>query len=220
MHVVSDNRYADGSAYMDGKSQSSLDLALRIQYNPAGQIIRHRPRFTEVYKTASKTYGQTFVAKGTSLAMLSVFPAGGDGPAVAPVIRILESGPEGKPIRPVIQSRILLFSPGQIELAPEQRYYIEVSAPPKDSPLRLWTSRTDDFKDGELFFDGKPVPDRDLAMILIEYQLDKVPPPSATAVNTDGCGTAQRRFQRAWRFRSALRMDNEDHCRCGPVVSA
>lgn len=183
MHVVADNRYPDGSAYMDGKSQSSLDLALRIQYNPAGQIIRHRPRFTEVYKTASKTYGQTFVAKGTSLAMLSVFPAVGDGPTVAPIIRILESGPEGKAVGPAIESRILLFSPGQMSLAPGKRYYIEVSAPAKDGPFRLWTSRTDDFKDGELLVDGTPVADRDLAMILIEYEPDKVPPPSATAVN-------------------------------------
>jgi len=44
MHVVADNRYPEGSAYMDGKSQSSLDLALRIQYNPAGQIIRRSTR--------------------------------------------------------------------------------------------------------------------------------------------------------------------------------
>jgi hypothetical protein len=183
MHMTPDNRYPDGSAYMDGKSQSSLDLALRIQYNPAGQIIRHRPRFTEVYKSARKSYGQTFVAKGTSLAMLSVFPAAGDKPSVAPTIRILESGPEGKPIGPAVQSRILLFNPGQFPLAPGEKYYIEVSAPAPDNPLRLWTSRADDFKGGELFLDGTPVPDRDLAMILIEYEPDGLPPPSATAVN-------------------------------------
>jgi hypothetical protein len=183
MHVVADNRYPDGSAYMDGKSQSSLDLALRIQYNPAGQIIRHRPRFTEVYKSAGKSYGQTFVAKGTSLAMLSVFPAAGDKPPVEPTIRILASGPEGKPIGPKVQSRILLFNAGQFPLAPGEKYYIEVSAPAKDSPIRLWTSRADDFKDGELFLDGAPVHDRDLAMILIEYEPDRVSPPSATALN-------------------------------------
>lgn len=183
MHVVSENRYPDGSAYMDGKSQSSLDLALRIQYNPAGQIIRCRPRFTEVYKSAGKSYGQTFVAKGTSLAMLSVFPAVGDKPPVAPTIRILTSGPEGKAIKPAVQSRIILFNPGQFPLVPGKEYYIDVSAPAKDNPLRLWTSRTDDFEGGELFLDGMPVPDRDLAMILIEYEPDKVPPPSATAVN-------------------------------------
>jgi len=183
MHVVADNRYPDGSAYMDGRSQSSLDLALRIQYNPAGQIIRCRPRFTEVYKPANKSYGQTFVARGTSLAMLSVFLAAGDKPPIMPTIRILKSGPVGKPIGPAVQSRMLLLNPGQLSLTPGEEYYVEITAPGPDAPLRLWTSRTDDFKDGELFVDGKAVPDRDLAMILIEYELDKVPPPSATTVN-------------------------------------
>jgi len=183
MHVVADNRYPDGSAHMDGKSQSSLDLALRIQYNPAGQIIRYRPRFTEVYKPANKSYGQTFVAKGTSLAMLSVFLAAGDKPPITPTIRILKSGPVGTPIGPAIQSRILLFNPGQVSLTPGEKYYIEITTPGPDTPLRLWTSRTNDFEDGELLVDGTAEPDRDLAMILIEYEPDSVPPPSATAVN-------------------------------------
>ncbi|GMU20061.1 MAG: hypothetical protein AMXMBFR13_01620 [Phycisphaerae bacterium] len=195
MHVVKGNPYPDGTAVIDGKNQSAVDLALRIQYNPVGQILRHKPGFGQVYRPAVKSYGQTFVARGTSLAMLSVFPASGEDPPSRPVIRLLESGPEGRPVCAPIASRVLVFNPGQVPLSSGSRYYIEVTFPGFSGGPRLWTSKEDDFGDGELHVDGQPVPGRDLSMILVEHDTDTLAPPAPTAPDWHpGLSAYARRF--------------------------
>jgi hypothetical protein len=177
MHVVGENRYDQGTAFLDGKRDSSLDLALRIQHNPPGQILRHKPGSnTHVFRKAERCYGQTFTAAGDGLAMLSVFPVPSGQEPTDPVIQIFESGPDGRPLGPPVSSRILVFNPGQRPLESGQKYYIQVCLPQSQGGLSMWTSQQDDFVEGELYVDGQAVRDRDLAMMLVEYESHKVAP--------------------------------------------
>lgn len=176
MPVIKNSGYERGSAYMDGRKQSDLDLAVRIQYNPSGQILRCKPGVTEVCHPARRSVGQTFVAKGTSLAMVSVFPAWDSASGQPPTIRFLQTGPGGPLIGSPVPGRMALFNPGRFQLNPGETYYIEIAAGNPEGGLRLWTSRSDDFGGGELYVDGSPVSGRDLAMILVEYEADKVVP--------------------------------------------
>jgi len=177
MWVVPKNRYRKGAAFLDGKKRDSVDLALRMQRTPTGQIVRCKPRRTEVLRQVHKTYGQSFVAKGTSLAMLSVFPSGYPDGCPKLRLRIYESGPGGKPITPAMGTRVLVLGPGQLALAAGKRYYVEVTSCDPKGGLRMWVSRDDELPQGELYLDGRPVPHRDLAMILVEYDRDTTAPP-------------------------------------------
>jgi hypothetical protein len=177
--ALADDRYADGEAYLDGEKQPNSDLGIRIQYDPSGQILRHKPGFSQVYQSAKRSYGQSFTAKGTSLAMLDVFVAHGDQPYVEPTVRILEGGPRGKQIGPDIRSHVVVLNPGELPLTPGGEYYIEVSSGPTPGDLRMYAEK-DVFESGQLHLDGRPVAGHDLAMILVEYEPDEAAPPPAT----------------------------------------
>lgn len=178
---LADNEYPDSQAYLDGERRPDADLAIRIQYDPSGQILRHKPGFSRVYKSAKHSYGQTFLAKGTSLAMLDVFVAHGDAAYLEPTVRIRRDGPEGRQLGPEINSHVAVFNPGELPLIPGRKYYIEVSGGPMPTDLRMYAEE-DVFASGQMYLDGQPVPERDLAMILVEYEPDTAPPPPPTIV--------------------------------------
>lgn len=176
--------YPDGCAFADGKPIADADLALRVQFNPSGQILRLRPKYSDVYQSAQKSYGQTFTAKGTSLAMLVVFPAKGEKDNSKVAIRFFENGPGGRPVGPTIASRAVIFNPGDFPLVPGQKYYFEVSKVYSGDTLKLYAENSDTLEGGEMYLDGNPIPNWDLAIILIEYDRDTVAPPTPTIVQT------------------------------------
>lgn len=178
MHAVRGNPYHDGQAFFDGRGDSEFDLALRIQHDPVGQILRHKPGITSVHGTAGVSQGQTFTAKGTGLAMVTVYPALGTRTGLQTTIRVRADGPEGPQIGPDIPGRMAIFGPKDLPLTAGKRFYIEVIAPEE---FRMWSSVQDDFEGGELFMDGRRVPGRDLAMTLVEYDVDNKPPPMPQA---------------------------------------
>lgn len=189
MPIAEGNPYPEGEAYIEGKPQEGLDLAFRIQYDPSGIIYSHKPRGSELYGWAKESYGQTFTARGTSLAMLVTGVAYGDKPYQNPTIRILEGGPGGKQVGPTIKDYLIVLNPGDIPLTPGKKYYIEVSEPTPPAGLNMWVETSDVIPDGELYFEGEPVPGRDLAIRLVEYEKDTVPPPPPTNVkNIPGDG--------------------------------
>lgn len=169
------NTMRDGKAYIDGKLDQTLDLAIRVQYNPSGQILRARPQMSQAFGAAKKSYGQVFTAKGSSLAMLQVFPTYGDEEYKDVNIRILEGGPGGRQVGPAIKHQMFAFNPGQFPLTKGRKYYIEISAGAGDSGLRMYTEKGS--LDGDsMYIDDKPVTDRRLAMSLIEYEADTAGP--------------------------------------------
>ncbi|MGB9587732.1 MAG: hypothetical protein ACPL7O_06075, partial [Armatimonadota bacterium] len=168
MDVVQ-NTMRDGKAYIDGKLDQTLDLAIRVQYNPSGQILRARPQMPQAFGTAKKSYAQVFTAKGSSLAMLQVFPTYGDGEYKDVTVRILEGGPGGRQVGPAVKHQMFAFNPGQFPLVKGRKYYIEISPGASESDLRMYTEKGS--LDGDtMYIDGKPVTDRRLAMSLIEYE--------------------------------------------------
>ncbi|MGB9586733.1 MAG: hypothetical protein ACPL7O_01000, partial [Armatimonadota bacterium] len=177
MRTVDNDKYRDGSAYLDGRRQDGVDLAIALKYDPAGQIIRTRPGVGEASLSAKQSFGQTFTAKGSSLGMIDVFPAQGDKPYAEPTMRLLEGGPGGKQIGPLMLGRIAIFNPGEVPLVPGHKYYLEVLKNSSADDLRLWTEKTDSLEDGDLYVDGIAIPGKDLSMILVEYESDIVAPP-------------------------------------------
>ncbi|MCL6628073.1 MAG: hypothetical protein K6U00_00555 [Armatimonadetes bacterium] len=174
MDVVQ-NPMRHGKAYIDGKLDQTLDLAITVQYNPSGQILRARPQMPQVFGSAKGSYGQVFTAKGSSLAMLQVFPAGGEEGYKLVNIRILEGGPGGRQVGPVIKHQMFAFNPGQLPLVKGQKYCIEISPGASSQDLRMYTEKGS--LDGDpLYIDGKPVSGRRLAMSLIEYEADTAGP--------------------------------------------
>lgn len=218
MGVREGNPYHDGSAYFDGHSQPSLDMAMRIQICPDGQIVRCKPGHTEVYRPARRCYGQAFVARGTGLALFSCFPAYGGGRRFEPTVRFFESGPDGKPIGEPVTSRIVVLNPDELKLVAGRRYYVEVSADLPPGELKMWTSHSDDFEGGELFVDGEPVPERDLAMILVEYEADEARPPMPTATSySPGTPPYAQRFPASGKVRLVWDIPASNDI-CGAVV--
>lgn len=177
MRTVDNDKYRDGSAYLDGRKQEGVDLAIALKYDPAGQITRTRPGVGEASLSAKQSFGQTFTAKGSSLGMIDVFPAQGDKPYAEPTMRLLEGGPGGKQIGPLMVGRIAVFNPGEISLVPGRKYYLEVLKNPVADELRLWTEKVGGFEGGELYVDGIAIPNKDLSMILVEYESDRIAPP-------------------------------------------
>jgi hypothetical protein len=195
MHLTSDDRYKEGTAFLDGKRQEGVDLAITIQYTPSGQILRTRPSVGEASYSAKQTFGQTFVAKGTSLGMIDVFVAEGDKPYTEPTIRLLEGGPGGKQIGPVVIGRLALFNPNEVPLVPGQTYYIEISKNTSADDLRLWVEKNDTLEGGQLYIDSTAIPEKDLSMILVEYEADKVPPPPVSNLKRYPCS---RKVKLVW----------------------
>lgn len=178
MQAARGNRYPDGEAFFDGRGDPEFDLALRIQQDPVGRILRHKPGMTSVHGSARHSQGQTFIARGTGLALVTLYPVLGARTGLETVIRFREDGPGGAQMGPDIPGRMAVFGPKDLPLAAGRRYYIEVTAPEE---FRMWSSMKDDFEGGELYMDGRRVPGRDLAMILVEYDRDDTPPPMPQA---------------------------------------
>jgi hypothetical protein len=192
-------------AYGDGRLLASSAIAGKIVADRIGITVSAFPEHGLLNGRACKsTMGQSFVARGTSLAMIDFIPAIGDGRRTQTVytVRIRENGPGGKQIGPVKQSvgsdlmagfhlgfqlRTILYSPGEVPLVPGNKYYIEISGESGGFQVSVNDSN---MLEGEFFIDGELVPGKAIDMVIVEYTPDDCPPPSAINVTAEVVGTA------------------------------
>ncbi|MBE0536181.1 MAG: hypothetical protein IH624_10980 [Phycisphaerae bacterium] len=181
------NSYAHGRAYDTNGNAKNFDLNATVFVDKDSQIVTHTKHFSKLQGLKAGHYatrwGQTFVATGTSLASVDVFAAGEDVPGIDVfhlTWTIHKDGPGGPQIGPARKTYGayyaaatdligVSYNPGDIPLAPGQKYYIEFTNPSGFTPhtQESW----DRYEDGQAYRNGVAV-DEDCAMTIIEYNLD------------------------------------------------
>lgn len=193
-----------GQSFADGRPIPEADLGGRVVTDRDGIIVSSFPAEGELYGPCEERFGQTFVARGTSLAMVDFVPAIGGGRREGSryTVRVLESGPGGAPVGATrlssgsdmmvsayhgFELRCALWGPGEVPLIPGRTYYLEVVA--AQGPFRIST-HDGRLLGGSLYRDGKPVEGKCLDAVIIEYEPDDSPPPPIGQLYADLAGTS------------------------------
>jgi hypothetical protein len=172
------NGYRGGQLYQGDTPLPERDAYAHVSGGAAGTIVNHAPVGDIDLKTfagGAARFGQTFKAGGTGLAGVDVIYADGNAkPASLPVTFQLYDAPGGKPIGPARVCRGLplpyqaraaaVWLPGEAPLVAGRTYYLEWTTP-KD--CNTWVLNED--LPGEAYRAGEALPDKDLAMSIVEY---------------------------------------------------
>jgi hypothetical protein len=189
-----------GDVYFDGQKQEKTVIGGRIKLDRDGLITQ---RFAwpgvgaQFSGPCQRTIGQTFTAKGTGLAMFDFTFLVGAGrvTGLGSTVRVLEGGPGGKQVGTAKYIKHMwdghlrnhIWARGECPLTPGKTYYIEITA--ENGPFQVLRVK-DELPGGEMYMDGKPLPEYDIDTCLIEYEEDNSPPPPVKAVTIDSAGNA------------------------------
>lgn len=193
-----------GAALADGKVIEGAVICGRVITDRTGIIVNNFAAEGEFYGPCKSAFCQTFVARGTGLAMVDFIPAVGGGRrrGTRYTVRILESGPGGKQVGPTklssgsdmipsaalgFELRAVLYNRGEAPLIPGRKYCVDIVGDP--TSFRI-TTHPGSLMGGEFLMDGQPVSGRCLDATVIEYEPDDSPPPAARNLRADLAGTA------------------------------
>jgi hypothetical protein len=182
--------YDQGTGYADGVAQE-YDIYATISSDSDGTVIPYM-RIRDIKPGqlgGGGTWSQTWVAKGKALAATDFLVAwGGKEKGVKAEIRVHESNPKGKQIGIAKRTEAAwwgpgygflgaAWEPGEVELQPGKTYCLEfVTVPPYKGYSAGVVNHPDNaYPDGIAFCDGKPVPDKDLEMTIVEYASPEKP---------------------------------------------
>jgi hypothetical protein len=189
--------YANGHLYAGNTPLPNLDAYCYVSGGAPGTIVNHTPvlnfQLPELVGSSTR-HGQTFRATGTSLAAVNiVYATGQQTPAALPFVFQCYSGVGGAPVGPpktcygvpgFFQARAAaMWLPGEVPLTPNNFYYLEWTSPGSNT----WALNENDLP-GNGYLDRVPVPDKDLAMSIAEYEGDVVAPPVANFTATPTVG--------------------------------
>lgn len=184
-HDAAGPGYAQGTAYADGVARK-YDLYASISSDSDGTVIPYM-RVHDIKPGelgGAGTWSQSWVAKGRSLAAADLLVAwGGEEKGVFAEIRVHEGdNPTGKVIGVAKRTHAAwwgpgygflgaAWQPGEVELDAGKPYCLEfVTCPPcKGYNVAVVNHPANAYADGQAFRDGKPVPDKDLEMTVVEY---------------------------------------------------
>jgi len=185
--------YPHGRAYDGDGNPKNFDLYMVVFVDKHHQRVTHTRRSSGPGNLAphgATSWGQTFIAHGTSLAAVDLFQANGVEPTFELTWTIRRNGPTGPQIGPekTVQSAYFAagadlsgvsFQPGQVPLTPGQRYYIGVRNPQGRSFTAFYQESWNRYGDGQAYRNGTALPGEDLAMTIVEYTH---PPQSETGL--------------------------------------
>jgi hypothetical protein len=200
-HDAAGPGYDNGTGYADGVAQK-YDLYASISSDSDGTVIPYM-RVHDVKPGelgGGGTWSQTWVAKGKALAGIDMLVAwSSEQKGVKAEIRIHENDPKGKQIGVAKRAEAAwwgpgygflgaAWQPGEVELQPGKTYCAEfVTIPPyKGYSAGVVNDPRNAYPDGNAFRDGKPVPDRDLEMTVVEYAKVEKPRKPAPAYEPKG----------------------------------
>jgi hypothetical protein len=186
--------YPHGRAYDENGNPQNFDLNITVFVDKNSQMVTHTrlgPGPGDFDGGLNDTtWGQTFIATGTSLAAVDLFAASGVADTQL-TWRIRQAGPAGPQIGPTkttlgayfASSTDLIgvsYNPGQVSLIPGQTYYIGASSPVGFTPYvqPSWNA----YSDGRAYRRGAAT-SRDLAMTIMEHTV--APEPKPTDLNDD-----------------------------------
>lgn len=178
-HRDNGDSYAKGQLYNGDKPMPEWDAYAYVSGGEPGTIVNHAPVGDMGLKDLAgtgKKLGQTFKASGMGVAGVDIiFTDGSTNPPSAPITFQIYDKPGGKAIGPArvcygvpgaFQGRAAaVWLPGEAPVTPGQVYYLEWSSP---NGFNTWVLNED--LPGEAYVDGKKLPDKDLAMSIVEYE--------------------------------------------------
>lgn len=184
--------YAHGRAYSGAGDAQNYDLNITVFVDRDGTIVTHTRKSSGPGNFDGSlndtTWGQSFVATGTSLAAVDLFAAGASGYAVTWSLH--EVGPGGAQVGPAktvasayfASSTALAgvsFNPGDVPLVPGSTYYVRAHTPSGITPFTAesWNA----YPDGHAFKNGLARPALDLSMTIVEYGEPPMPEPPEIA---------------------------------------
>lgn len=191
-------------AFADGQEIADAIICGRVVTDRTGIIVDNFTTEGEFFGPCKSGFCQTFVARGTGLAMIDFIPAVGDGrrQTTRYTVRILEGGPGGRQVGPTklssgsdmipsaalgFELRAVLYDRGELPLVPGRKYCIDIVGQPNSFRI---TTHPGNLMEGEFLTDGQIVSDRCLDATIIEYEPDDCPPPPARSLRADLAGTA------------------------------
>lgn len=203
LHVkVSDTGNPALPLLVDGKAVPDVALAGWVESDPPGiitaqssieGIMKNEPGKEEKDKVDERA-GQTFVAEGTSLAMVDFRPfAPGQPGDVAWEVVVRRGGPKGQglthqyvqgPNGSVLQK---VWSPGEVGLTPGEEYSIEIRRA-SGGPFKIHRVAGEVNPRGNFVLDEKEVSHLDMDMNIVQYGADIAAPaaPQVRAYSGDG----------------------------------
>lgn len=187
------NSYAHGRAYDGDGNPRDFDLHMAVFVDRNRQAVTHTRRSPGPGNLAGQggtSWGQTFIATGTSLAAVDLFEANGIEPTFELTWTVRQGGPAGPRIGPEKTAQGAYFAssadlcgvsyqPGQVPLTPGQCYYIEARNPQDQSFTAFLQEPWNRYDDGQAYRNAAPVTNEDLAMTIVEYTH---PAPSETGL--------------------------------------
>jgi len=179
--------YALGQAYRGSGEPEPFDLNISVFAEPDGACITHQrqePGFgSEVGDGGLTSFGQTFVATGTSLAAFDLWAKGLGASSwdVAFTFSVRKGGPDGpligspKHVQAGYQAASVglhgvSYSPDEIALVPGETYTIHIEA---DEPVIPFAESQDVIPGGDAYVADAAL-GQDLSVTLVEYGCDAV----------------------------------------------
>lgn len=183
--------YVQGTGYADGR-EMPYDMYASVSSDSDGTVIPYmRVHDIKPGKLLGwGTYAQTWKARGRSLAAVDFLVAwAGDMDGVTTEVRVRQSGPKGKVIGIAKRTHTAWWGPGhgwlgaawrpgEVPLEPGETYYVEFA--PADGCKGYSGSGVNHpanrYPDGMAWRDGRPLPEEDLELTVVEYKDDGQPP--------------------------------------------
>ena len=178
--------YPDGRAYNGSGTPQNYDLNVTVFSDSDGVIVTYCKTTPELGELRDgyfgSRWGQTFKARGSSLAAVDVWAAGADRHwDLDFTFTVRENGPRGKIVGPVKTTKAayqafgvglhaVSYNPGEVSLVPGRTYYVEFTNPEGFNPYVMNRSQ-DAYPDGAAYQNGvlKDGGSVDLSMTILEY---------------------------------------------------
>ena len=176
--VAPENPYPFGMGYINGAPAPGIDVHFIIGSDDDGTVVSYNYPYTGLGSlgTWCNEVGQTFVAKGTSLAGVDMNPTIGWGDYMEADVSILAGGPGGPQIGPTKTfgetgdwGHGWAFEPGEVPLTAGQTYYLKIVRTPPNMGLNYALSELPLYTSGQLYMDGVAQPGEDLTAHILEY---------------------------------------------------
>lgn len=188
--------YTSGSAWADTTERTGWDLYGIVEGDADGKFVTMGPTAHYNLNFSGRSVGrngQTWIARGRGLAAITLAAIVADpvdsriftlriydGPARANQIGPAKTVP-GAWYLPNVAAVGFSFCPGEVNLAPGQPYYFELSCPTTFEADLLHANES--YPDGAAYYDGV-AQSTDLACYLLEYQNVSLPPATPTVTST------------------------------------
>lgn len=156
----SGNAYPQGQAYYDGVAQPNVDVGMVIESDDDG--------FSTMYFKPTNTdgewgteLGQTFVAIGSDITLVTLFATAAGGDYVDVAFSILSGGPGGtqtgptkivriRNYQPMGQLAVITWQPGEVPVTSGQTYYLKMAS----SGFYVFTNRNNRYASGACYVNG------------------------------------------------------------------